>query len=262
VHVSGTAPSPKANLIIANTGNFGKVCVGSFADEPLLVTNSGKCTLTITGTASSSGEFLAPQVISYPITISPGNALPLPTRFQPTSFGAKSATITISSDDPASPLSIQVSGIAPPGMLTIAGSTTFGGVNACCCADRTLSVCNTGDCSLNVTSVHFKRKSRHWKLLHNPFPEKLRPGSCLPVVIQYHATERCARVCELVIESDDPVTPVNCIEVQAYTIWDSCCHEECDDCRKGCCEGHHREHSCRQGYPCCCEDDDVEEEKE
>jgi photosystem II stability/assembly factor-like uncharacterized protein len=261
VLVSGTAPAPKANLIIANTGNFGKVCVGSFADEPLVVTNSSKCTLTVTGIASSSGEFLAPQVISYPITIGPGDALPLPIRFQPTSFGPKSATITLSSDDPVSPLSIQVSGIAPPGKLTIAGSTTFGGVNACCCADRTLSVCNTGDCALNVTSVHFKRKSRHWRLLHNPFPEKLRPGSCLPVVIQYHATERCSRICELVIESDDPVTPVKCVEVQAYTIWDSCCNEECDDCRKGCCERHHREHSCRQGYPCCCEEDDIEEEE-
>ncbi len=259
VSVSGTAPAPKANLIIANTGNFGKVCVGSFADEPLVATNNGKCTLTITGITSSSGEFLVPEVISYPITIGPGDALPLPIRFQPTSFGPKSATITLSSDDPASPLSIQVSGIAPPGKLTIAGSTTFGGVNACCCADRTLSVCNTGDCALNVTSVHFKRRSRHWRLLHNPFPEKLRPGSCLPVVIQYHATERCARICELIIESDDPVTPVKYIEVQAYTIWDCGCHEECEECRKGCCEKHHREHSCRQGYPCCCEDDDTEE---
>lgn len=261
VHVSGTAPAPKANLIIANTGNFGKVCVGSFADEPLIVTNSGKCTLKITGITSSSGEFLVPQVISYPITIGPGDALPLPIRFQPTSFGAKSATITISSDDPASPLSLQVLGIAPPGKLTIAGSTTFGGVNACCCADRTLSICNTGDCALNVTSVHFKRKSRHWKLLHNPFPEKLRPGSCLPVVIQYHATERCSRICELVIESDDPITPVKYVEVQAYTIWDSCCHEECADCRKGCCERHHGESSCRQGYPCCCDEDNTEDEE-
>ncbi len=261
VSVSGTAPAPKANLIIANTGNFGKVCLGSFADEPLVVTNSGKCTLTITGITSSSGEFLVPEVISYPITIGAGDALPLPIRFQPTSFGPKSATITLSSDDPASPLSIQLSGIAPPGKLTIAGSTTFGGVNACCCADRTLSVCNTGDCALNVTSVHFKRRSPHWKLLHNPFPEKLRPGSCLPVVIQYHATERCARICELIIESDDPVTPVKCIEVQAYTVWDCGCHEECEDCRKGCCEKHHREHSCRQGYPCCCEDDEMEKEE-
>ena len=260
VHVSGVAPAPKANLIIADTGNFGKVCVGSFADEPLVVTNSGRCTLTITGIASSSGEFLVPEVLSYPITIGPGDALPVPIRFQPASFGAKSATITLFSDDPASPLSIGVSGTAPPGKLTIAGSTTFGGVNACCCADRILSICNTGDCALNVTSVHFKRKSRHWKLLHNPFPEKLRPGSCLPVVVQYHATQRCARVCELVIESDDPVTPVKSVEVEAYTIWDCCCREDCDDCRKGCCEKHHRAHCCHQGYPCCCEEDEEEEE--
>lgn len=258
--VSGVAPAPKANLIIANTGNFGEVCVGSFADEPLVITNSGKCTLTISGITSNSTEFLAPEVLSYPITIGPGDALPVPIRFQPTSFGAKGATIQVTSDDPASPASIQVSGDAPPGKLTIAGSTSFGGVNACCCADRTLYVCNTGDCTLNVSSVHFERKSRHWKLLHNPFPAKLRAGSCLPVVIQYHADQRCARICELVIESDDPAQPIKVVEVRAYTIWDPCCKEDCDDCRKGCCEKHHREDSCRQGYPCCCDEDDDDEE--
>ncbi len=261
VRVSGVAQAPKANLIIADTGYFGKVCVGSFADEPLIITNSGKCTLTITGIVSSSAEFLVPQVLSYPITIGSGDALPVPIRFQPASFGPKSATITVISDDPASPLSITVSGAAPPGRLAIAGSTTFGGVNACCCADRTLSIYNVGDCTLNVTSVHFKRRSRHWKLLHNPFPEKVRPGSFLPVVIQYHATERCARVCELVVESDDPVTPVKYVELQAYTIWDSCCKPDCEACRNGCCDQRHQEHSCRQGYPCCCEEDDEDEDR-
>jgi CheY-like chemotaxis protein len=129
---------------------------------------------------------------------------------------------------------------------------------ACCCADRTLSVCNVGDCALKVTSVHFKRRSRHWKILHNPFPAKLRPGSCLPVVIQYHATEKVARACELVIESDDPAAPVKIVEVLAYTIWDcgckeGCGKEDCDDCRKNCCDKHS---CCRQGYPCCDDDDD------
>ena len=50
-------PAPKANLIIANAGSFGEVCVGSFADEPLIVTNSGKCALSITAVSSSSGRF-------------------------------------------------------------------------------------------------------------------------------------------------------------------------------------------------------------
>jgi protein involved in polysaccharide export with SLBB domain len=260
VSVSGVAQAPVANLIIANTGNFGNVCVGSFADEPLIINNSGLCTLTVTGITSSSPEFLVPEVLSYPITIAPGTALPVPIRFQPESFGAEFATLTVASNDPASPISIDVSGDAPSGTLAITGSTSFGGVNACCCADRTLSICNVGECALHVTSVRFKRKSRHWKLLHNPFPATLRAGSCIPFVIQYHATEKCPRCCELVIESDDPTTPIKIVEVLAYTIWDSCCKEDCDDCRRGCCE-RHRSPSCQQGYPCCSEDDEDDEDR-
>jgi Abnormal spindle-like microcephaly-assoc'd, ASPM-SPD-2-Hydin len=264
VPLSGVLAAPKANLIIANAGSFGDVCVGSFADEPLIVTNSGECALSITGISSSSGDFLAPEVLSYPITVGRGDALPVPIRFKPLGFGSKTGTITVTSDDPASPISVNVSGDAPPGKLTVAGSTTFGGVNAGCCADRILSICNTGDCALNVTSVHFKRRSRHWRLLNNPFPAKLRPGSCLPAVIQYRANEKCPRPCELVIESDDPATPVKFVEALAYTIWDTGCKEgcddrrkeDCDDCRKGCCDKHP---SCRQGYPCCDDDDDDED---
>jgi photosystem II stability/assembly factor-like uncharacterized protein len=254
VAVSGFVPAPKANLMIANCGSFGGVCVGSFADEPLIVTNSGKCTLLVTSISSTPGEFLLPEVLSYPITIGPGDALPVPIRFKPTSFGAKAATITVTSDDPASPISIEVSGEAPSGKLTVTGSSTFGGVNAGCCADRTLSICNTGECALSVTSVHFRRRSRRWKLLNNPFPATLRPGSCLPIDIQYHADEKCPRPCELVIESDDPLTPARYVELRAYTIWDDCCKERSDDdCREHRCDKHS---SCRQGYPCCDDDDD------
>jgi len=258
-------PAPKANLMIANTGSFGDVCVGSFADEPLIVTNSGKCTLSVIGISSTSGEFLVPEVLAYPITIGPGDALPVPIRFKPLSFGAKAATITVTSDDPASPISINVSGEAPSGKLTATGSTTFGGVNAGCCADRTLSICNTGDCALSVTSVHFRRRSRRWKLLNNPFPATLRPGSCLPIVIQYHAGEKCPRPCELVIESNDPVTPVRYVELLAYTIWDGCCRNRSDDAKENdddCRDDRWEKHpSCRQGYPCCDDDDDDDDDE-
>ena len=259
VSVSGFAPAPKLGLIIADTGNFGKVCVGHFKDEPLILTNSGKCTLTVTGISSSSIEFLAPEVLSYPFTIGAGDALQVPIRFQPTSFGSKPATITVTSNDPASPAMVNVSGDAPSGKVAVTGSTYFGGVSAGCCADRTLSICNVGECDLHVKGVHFERKSRHWKLLHNPFPATLRPGSCLSVVIQYKATEKCSRYCELVIESDDPATPVRIVGVVAYTVWCDCARQDCDDCRKGCCEKHPHQPGCRQGYPCCCDDDDDQE---
>ena len=257
VPVSGDAPPPRLSLLIANSGDFGKACVGSFVDEPLVLNNSGKCTLWINGISSSSAEFVAPEALSYPLSIAPGSSLPAPIRFAPTSFGSKSATITVFSNDPAGPPSVDVSGDAPSGKLAVSGSTIFGGVNACCCADRTISICNVGECSLHVTSVAFKRKSKHWTLINHPFPATLRPGSCLGVVIRYKATEKCARACELIIESDDPLTPVKTLEILAYTVWDNCgCQEECEDC--GC--GKHHQPRCSQGYPCCCDDDEDEQD--
>jgi hypothetical protein len=259
--VSGNAQAPRLSLLIANNGSFGNVCVGSFRDESLVLNNGGKCALSIMNITSSSSEFQVPHVLSFPLSIAAGVSLPIPIRFAPTSFGSKSATITVSSDDPAGPLTLQVSGFTPSGKLAVTGSTSFGGVTACCCADRTVSICNVGDCDLHVTSVRFKRQRRHWKLLNNPFPATLHAGSCLSVVIQYKATERCPRSCELIIESDDPTTPVKTMDVLAYTVWDPCgCKACCEDCRKGCCEKRHTDHCCRQGYPCCDDDEDHDED--
>ena len=262
VPVSGNAPAPRLALVFADTGDFGKVCVGAIEDLWLVLSNSGKCPLTVTGiTSSLAAEFIPPEVLSYPLEIGAGDALPVPIRFAPASFGAKSATITVTSDDPAGPRSISVSGFAPSGKLAVTGSTAFGGVTACCCADRTISICNVGECDLHVTSVRFKRKSHHWKLLHNPFPATVRAGSSLDVVIRYKATEKCPRACELIVESDDPTLPVKTMDVLAYTIWDPCgCKECCEGCRRGDCDKKHSEPCCRQGYPCCDDDDEDDED--
>ncbi len=255
VLVSGTAEAPRLALIIADEGNFGKVCIGSFVDQMITLSNSGLCTLTISDINSSSAEFRVANVLSYPLTIEAGGSMQVPIRHQPTSFGPKSATITVTSDDPASPQSVDVSGMAPSGKLAVTGSLCFGGVKACCIAERTLSICNVGECNLNVTSVAFKRKSRHWKLINNPFPAILHPGSCLDIVVRYKATEKCPRCCELVITSDDPVTPAKTLDVMAYTNWNECCKHCGEDCRKGCCDKQHNK-SCGENLDICCDDDD------
>ena len=257
IPVSGEAPPPRLNLAIANNGNFGRVCVGSFADEPLILNNGGKCTLSVTGIASSSGEFQVPHVISFPLAIAAGDSLPLPIRFAPASFGTHAATLSVTSNDPAGNRTIHVTGEAPSGKLAVTGSLCFGGVKACCRAERTLSICNVGDCALHVKSVAFKRKSRHWKLINNPFPATLHPGSCLGVTIRYKATEKCPIASELVITSDDPATPVKILDVMAYTIWNQCgCKECCDDCKKGCCNKRHDECCCGGAADDCCQDEE------
>jgi zinc metalloprotease ZmpB len=141
--------------LIADSGNFGNVCVGSFKDEILSLSNSGFNRVTVTGVASSSAEFLVPSVLSYPLNIGPGSFLEVPIRFQPGSFGPKSATITIASNDPSGPKKVMVSGDvrAPRLAVVIADSGDFG--NACVGSfvDESVILSNSGDCTLSVLSL-------------------------------------------------------------------------------------------------------------
>jgi hypothetical protein len=253
IHLAGNAPAPRLVTIIADSGSWGNVCVDSFSDRPLTLSNAGHCPLTVTAITSSSTDFLVPSVHIFPFTIAPGTAIEIPIRFQPVGHGLRSGVITILSNDPAGATTVSVSGDAPSGKLAVTGSTYFGEVN-CGVAQKTISICNIGDCPLHVTSVAFSRKRRHFKLVNNPFPAKLRPGSCLGVVIQYCAS--CdPECCELVIKSDDPEQPVKVLDVVAFTrCVKKCCCRCGEKCECGCGREKHKEHDCD-----CGEEDDCEE---
>jgi hypothetical protein len=244
--------------VIADDGAFGECCAGAHRDEPLTLHNNGPCSLTVTAVISSSGDFVPPGVNSYPLVIAAGGSIALPIRFQPGAPGAYAAIITVFSSDPAGPKNVQVSGIAPAGKLAVTGSTIFGAVPACCRVERTIAICNVGDCKLQVSSVAFRRKSRHWKLVNNPFPATLHAGACLGVTIRYIATEKLPHSCDLVIASDDPTDPVKTVEVLATTVWGECCAKCCEDCRKGTCEKRNSNTCCEK----CCDECDGEDDEE
>ena len=241
ISVSGQCDSPRLVLSIADTGDFGNACIGSFVDEQLIMNNSGKCALTIDNITSSSTEFLPPLTLSYPIVIAPGGFLPVAIRFAPSGsggLGPQSATLTVTSNDPARPGTISVSGNVPSGELAVTGSTYFGEVD-CGFAERTVAICNVGKCALHVSGVAFARERRHFKLVSNPFPATLAPGSCLGVIIRYEAN--CdPECCELVIKSDDPNHPVKTLDVVAFTR----CRPTCE-CKPAPCK-------CEEKPPCGC----------
>jgi hypothetical protein len=103
VAVRGTGGVPVIVTSVVDTGSFGPVCVGSTRDLDITVTNSGTSALAISNITSSSPEFQVPQVLTFPIVVTPGTSVEVPIRFAPTTPGAKSATITIASNDPATP---------------------------------------------------------------------------------------------------------------------------------------------------------------
>ena len=264
VDVSGAAPPPRLVASIANSGNFGDTCLGCFRDEELTLSNAGHCPLTISSITSSDAAFIVPEILSLPLVIAPGGDLELTVRFQPAQFGASAATITITSDDPASPLTLPLAGNAPHGTLSVTGSLDFGGCGLGYSAVRTVAICNTGACDLHVTKAGFLppcechprrchpcggsdcgcrdcgcrdcgcRGPEHdedgpddarrccdeccldFRVVNNPFPATLRPGSCLNLVVQYTATCRSESCCELVIECDDPEHPSRKLRVTGH----------------------------------------------
>ena len=255
IRVSGVAPPPRLVISLADTGNFGDTCLGSFHDEMLTLSNSGHCPLTVSAITSSSSDFIVPETITTPFVIAAGGDLELTLRFQPSHFGLSTGTITIVSDDPGSPLTFTVTGNTPSGTLTITGTTEFGGCELGHRALQSLSICNTGDCDLHVTKVaflppcpcdaerrkpcgcrcHEKKHHEHghkehedhdhdrcdqcclnFRILTNPFPATLHPGSCLAVLIEYIPTCDSAACCELIIESDDPTQPTRKLFVTGH----------------------------------------------
>ena len=141
--------------LIADSGSFGNVCVGSFKDEMLYLSNSGFNRVTVTAVTSSSAEFVVPSVLSYPLNIAPGSFLEVPIRFEPGSFGPKSGD----DDDRYKQRSERPrkeslgDAKAPRLAVIIADSGNFG--NACVgsFAGESVILSNSGQCTLSVLSL-------------------------------------------------------------------------------------------------------------
>jgi photosystem II stability/assembly factor-like uncharacterized protein len=275
VDLSGTCPPPRLVTFLPDAGKFGRVCACSFRDKPLTISNGGRCLLTVQAITSTSSEFLVPDITIFPLTVAPGTATQVPIRFQPETYGHKSAIITVVSDDPAGPRAVDVSGYAPHGVLAISGSTDFGKVGLGLTAQTVITLANVGDCDLHVCRVAFRslgpcgcvsggsgcscgeHHQRHhgehhhhhhgehhhedhqdepgeqdrtegpergrcnfchdhdhrcgtcqccaqFRIVGNPFPTTLRPGSSLPLTVGFTPTCEFNPCCELVICTDDP----------------------------------------------------------
>lgn len=215
---SATVGLPNINTAITDTGSFGDVCIGTFKDLYFTINNSGSCDLSVTGISSSSGQFLVPSVVTFPIVVHAGDTTFVPLRFAPTSLGPKTANITVFSSDPTTPtILVAVSGNAPAGSIRVNGSTDFGAVCAGTLAEKSVTLCNVGACDLHVSSVAFVSSCPDFTLVNNPFPATLKPGSCNNFVIRFTPSSCGAKTCTLAITSDDPGSPTITLTVTANT---------------------------------------------
>lgn len=218
IAASGKATQQNISTLIADNGDFGNVCGGSFKDLDLTISNTGGCDLSISNITSNSTEFKTAQTMSFPLVVQGGTSIHVPIRLQPTSTGAKSANITISSNDPDTPAKVvAVTGHSDPGDIRVSGSTDFGNVCPGAQAEKTISVCNVGACNLHVTSVSLEAGCTDFQIVNNPFPATVSPDFCTPITIRFTPTSAGPKSCKLTITSDDPDTPMIMLTVMANT---------------------------------------------
>ena len=138
-------------------------------DRTLTITNQSSCILcdlTITSlvfSGANPGDFSVVGAPATPFTIGAGNHIELTVRFNPPLGGARSATLTINSDDPANPsqaVSLSGEGLLPA--ITAAPATMIFGPTVydpnCgifCGSTQTETFTNTGQAELIADLVGF-----------------------------------------------------------------------------------------------------------
>lgn len=181
--MTGEGGAPVIDTIVPDQGHFGDVCVGTFQDLELTIVNSGTCDLVVYGINNSNpGAFELAGVMSWPVTISPGNSLQIPIRFRPSVPGDFEAQLTVISDDPVTPdKTVTFSGSAPGSEVSVSEDLAFPATViqsvGSCTSSRPFIVANTGACPVYIQEISISANAEEYGFSGMPgLPLLLLPG--------------------------------------------------------------------------------------
>lgn len=112
---------------------FGTDSLNSTITKTVTLTSSGTIALTING-AAVAGTGFGDSGISFPITLNPGKTATLTITFDPTTAGAFTGSVAISSNATAATITLSGTGQAPSTLSAVScssGSLTGAGTDAC-----------------------------------------------------------------------------------------------------------------------------------
>ena len=158
IDLTGSAGSTPPSLDIAEKNHdFGKVTINTEETATIPVSNSGGAALNISQVSVSGSGFNATGIKQGDTVAAGGNAVLIVT-FKPTATKSYSGTVSISSNDPDTPVTtVSLTGAgnsAPAGKLTASpANLTFSSVKAGTSATATTNLKNTGNANLTLSQV-------------------------------------------------------------------------------------------------------------
>ncbi|MDH3387882.1 MAG: choice-of-anchor D domain-containing protein, partial [Gammaproteobacteria bacterium] len=232
IAVTGRGVEPQVNVPTIDVGpdplDFGDVLVGSSANLPLTVENTGDATLSVSNIASSGAPFSVFPPVSFDIADG-GSPRNVDIDFSPAAEGIFNGTITINSNaDNIDPALVAVTGrgvLPPPAAepdIDSATSLLFGAVPEGASVEQQLTISNLGDAPLNVSDVTSDNSDFAVAPLPGQnIPFTLDPGGSQNVAVTFTAPAGSAGTTitgELSINSDDPDESPRTVSLAANVI--------------------------------------------
>jgi len=154
IAVSGTGVAPGSLTANPSSVIFGNVTVGSNKSVAVTVTNTGGSTVTISA-ATATGNGFTFNGPSFPVTLTAGQTTIFNAVFTPTTAGASSGNLTITSDANNPTLTVPLSGTGvTPGQITPnPASLNFGNVAVGSSKTLTETLTNSGGTSLTISAA-------------------------------------------------------------------------------------------------------------
>jgi hypothetical protein len=173
-----------------STVDFGAARVGVQQQRTItgLISNAGDSVLTITAATLGGSSDFAFTPLSLPMSIPPGESRPMTVRFTPSSVGAKTATISFTSNSKAA-ATLSLLGRGAVGSLTTTSpSIGVGRVAPGSTRDTTIELCNNSEIAVGVTAVAFGGSQAFTVVAPASLPVSVEPGACLSVTIRFAPT--------------------------------------------------------------------------
>jgi hypothetical protein len=154
VALSGTGV-PQGQLVSSpTTFSFGSIQIGTSKSMAGTLTNSGGSSLTISA-ATASGTGFSLSGLSLPVTLTAGQSATYSVLFSPTTSGAASGSVSITSNGPNPSLSIPLSGtgVTPGALAANPTSLAFGSVQVGSSKSLSETLTNSGGSSLTISAA-------------------------------------------------------------------------------------------------------------
>ncbi len=144
--------------ITPGTVNFGAVAVGQVANNSITVVNESSTPVAISNLSFAGGTFSASGGDTLPISIPAGGSHLLQVQFKPTTAGAATGQLTVSSNsstDNTAVVALSGMGMAPasPQLTVSAANLSFGSVALNSPTTQSVTLTSTGTAPVTVTST-------------------------------------------------------------------------------------------------------------